>query len=305
MNGTAYTFTVAATNSAGTGSGSSVSAAVTPRAPGYWLVDQSGLAYEFGDASDFGTSLLPWDRFAVDIESTPTGGGFWLLDSAGVFHAFGDARPIVGVDMSVLEPVVDFANAPDVAEQVVSMVPTASGLGMFVFTDRGRVITRGDAVSAGDVSHLTLSSPVLDAKLDPDGSGYWMLAADGGVFAFDAVFHGSVPQLVPEGVKSEEWLNEPIVGITPDPASGGYWLVSADGGVFGFGGAEYRGSVPQVLPGTRLNKPVVGMVSYGNGYLMVATDGGVFNFSDKPFVGSLGANPPTTPVVTITPIPVA
>ncbi len=49
----------------------------------------------------------------------------------------------------------------------------------------------------------------------------------------------------------------------------------------------------------QLNKPVKGMVRYGNGYLMVATDGGIFAFSDKPFAGSLGATPPTRPIVSV------
>jgi hypothetical protein len=48
---------------------------------------------------------------------------------------------------------------------------------------------------------------------------------------------------------------------------------------------------------TRLNRPVIGMVRFGNGYLMVASDGGIFNFSNQPFVGSLGSNPPANPVV--------
>ena len=53
------------------------------------------------------------------------------------------------------------------------------------------------------------------------------------------------------------------------------------------------------MGGTRLNKPITGMVPYGNGYLMVATDGGVFSFSDKAFAGSLGANPPARPIVAV------
>ena len=62
--------------------------------------------------------------------------------------------------------------------------------------------------------------------------------------------------------------------------------------------ANFAGSVPAALsPGQRLNKPVIGALSYGNGYLMVASDGGIFSFSDKPFHGSLGANPPTNPIV--------
>jgi hypothetical protein len=49
-----------------------------------------------------------------------------------------------------------------------------------------------------------------------------------------------------------------------------------------------------------LNKPMTGMVPFGNGYLMVAEDGGVFVFGDKPFSGSLGNKPPANPIVSIT-----
>ena len=38
----------------------------------------------------------------------------------------------------------------------------------------------------------------------------------------------------------------------------------------------------------------------GQGYRMVAADGGIFSFS-APFFGSLGATPPPTPIITMTP----
>jgi hypothetical protein len=53
------------------------------------------------------------------------------------------------------------------------------------------------------------------------------------------------------------------------------------------------------MGGKALNKPVQGMVRYGDGYVMVAEDGGVFSFSDRPFSGSLGARPPASPVVAV------
>jgi hypothetical protein len=65
--------------------------------------------------------------------------------------------------------------------------------------------------------------------------------------------------------------------------------------VFAFA-APFRGSMGRA----RLNKPVNGLVSFGNGYLMVASDGGVFDFSDKPFAGSLGGVPPAAPIIGIT-----
>ena len=92
-------------------------------------------------------------------------------------------------------------------------------------------------------------------------------------------------------------LNGPVMGIAPDPDGAGYWLVATDGGIFAFD-AGFRGS----MGGSRLNRPVVGMVAYGDGYLMVASDGGIFNFSSKAFAGSLGDNPPADPIVAVAPL---
>ncbi len=64
--------------------------------------------------------------------------------------------------------------------------------------------------------------------------GYWLVAADGGVFAYgSARFLGSASNLT---------LRAPIVGMAPTPDGGGYWLVAADGGVFAYGDARFYGS---------------------------------------------------------------
>jgi hypothetical protein len=83
-------------------------------------------------------------------------------------------------------------------------------------------------------SFLTLNAPIVAIAATPDGGGYWLVAADGGVFTFgDATFEGSLGNLT---------LNAPIVGIAATPDGGGYWLVAADGGVFTFGDATFEGS---------------------------------------------------------------
>ncbi|MDG2114284.1 MAG: fibronectin type III domain-containing protein [Actinomycetota bacterium] len=140
-------------------------------------------------------------------------------------------------------------------------------------------------------------------------NGYWMLETDGTVYAFgDAAFHGSIQAFLNDaqaGIPATTWLNEPIVAIVATPANDGYWLVAADGGTFSFGNAPYRGSVPAVLAvGASLNRPINGMVAYGNGYLMTSTDGGVFTFSDLEFYGSPGNTPPDTDITSLTAIAV-
>src|SRR5271155_720515 len=58
-------------------------------------------------------------------------------------------------------------------------------------------------------------------------SAYWLVASDGGVFAFGgAGFYGS-----PGAIH----LNKPVVGMAGARNSQGYWLVASDGGVFSFG----------------------------------------------------------------------
>jgi hypothetical protein len=89
-------------------------------------------------------------------------------------------------------------------------------------------------------------------------------------------------------------LNAPVQSLVPDADGAGYWLVASDGGIFAFD-APFRGS----MGGTRLNKPVTGMVRFGDGYLMVGEDGGIFNFSSGAFAGSLGADPPARPIVSV------
>ena len=93
-------------------------------------------------------------------------------------------------------------------------------------------------------------------------------------------------------------LNAPVQSLVPDDDGDGYWLVASDGGVFAFN-ADFNGSLGAV----RLNKPVTGMVRYGNGHLMVGEDGGIFNFSDRPFAGSLGDRPPAQPIVSVAAVP--
>jgi CHAP domain len=154
-------------------------------------------------------------------------------------------------------------------------------------------------IGFGEVDQTTpdmpepVNSPVLTGAATPDGGGYWLASADGGVFAFgDARFYGSAGNLA---------LQAPIVAMATTPDGGGYWLAALDGGVFAYGDAGFFGS----MGGTRLNQPIVGMAttSDGGGYWLVAADGGIFAFGDATFYGSMGGKKLNDPIVTMAATP--
>ena len=118
---------------------------------------------------------------------------------------------------------------------------------------------------------------VVGIAATPDGGGYWLVGADGGVFAFgDAIFHGSLLQ--------QSIVADDVVGMAATPNGSGYWLAGADGGVFSFGSATFLGS----MGGQVLAAPVVGIAAHatGRGYWLAGADGGVFAFGDAPFESS-------------------
>ena len=95
---------------------------------------------------------------------------------------------------------------------------------------RGDVASIGGAPCAGSLAGLParqyLRAPIVGMAALGDGSGYWLVATDGGVFNFGhAQTFGSLGGLT---------LNKPIVGMAAKPDGSGYWLVAADGGVFTF-----------------------------------------------------------------------
>jgi hypothetical protein len=145
-------------------------------------------------------------------------------------------------------------------------------------TSTGTVYSRNGQLPGMNGQHL--NAPIVRVLQAPPplNPGYWLAAADGGVFTFQgAPFFGSLG-----GVR----LNAPVVGIDAAGNGSGYWLVAADGGVFTFGSAGFYGS----MGGQHLNAPIVGLVPTTNqqGYWLVAADGGVFSFGDAMFYGSLG-----------------
>ena len=180
---------------------------------------------------------------------------------AGYAWSFGDGTAATTSTATLIHTYA----APGSYPVILTVTDTAGTSTTQVFT--GQTVSRNGRLSATTTSTVRISGA--------SSVGTYEVAADGGVFAFNAGFLGS---------QAGTHLNAPVVGMASTPDGAGYWLVSADGGVFAHGDAGFFGS----QAGTHLNAPVVGMASTpdGAGYWLVSADGGLFAHGDAGFFGS-------------------
>jgi len=168
-----------------------------------------------------------------------------------------------------------------VAVYQVTSAPSSVGAGAWPQFHHDPQLT-GSAIAA-----LPPPGTCVPAQPPCTTEGYWMVASDGGIFAYGAAgFYGSM---------GGHPLNQPVVGMAATPSDHGYWEVASDGGIFAFGDAGFYGS----MGGHPLNQPIVGMAATadGKGYWEVASDGGIFAFGDAGFYGSMGGHPLNQPIV--------
>ncbi len=92
-----------------------------------------------------------------------------------------------GTVTTVQEPPVDGGGIDDAGE-VFPTGPIAAGS---AFSTGVGWTCRGPIYPAGAGPTTPLPPPVTGIAATPDGGGYWLVAADGGVFAFGAPFEGA------------------------------------------------------------------------------------------------------------------
>jgi hypothetical protein len=239
---------------------------------GYHLYSASGAVHSY-NATSFGGLTAPAPIVAAT--TTQDRAGARLLANTGKIYGVGDGSGAVH-SVSVHGAPVGIAEDANNDDLVVSSL--------------GDVRGDGEAFTHGTLLGQHLNKPVVAIAYTPDFNGYWIVAADGGVFTFgNAHYYGGLGGHAPAS---------PIVGFAVTHSGHGYWLVGADGSISPFGDAVNHGS----MHGKPLNAPIVGMVSTptGNGYWLVGRDGGVFSFGDAKFHGSLGGTAITSPLVAIT-----
>jgi hypothetical protein len=129
----------------------------------------------------------------------------------------------------------------------------------------------GDAQFYGSTGGMQLNSPIVDMARTPSGKGYWLVAADGGVFAFgDAPFHGSLGG-----------TGASVVAITGHPNSSTYTLLHADGRLTWF-----AAGTGQTIPGTIPTYAVDLTTTKTGAYWVLGADGGVITYGTAAFHGA-------------------
>ena len=208
----------------------------------------------------------------------PPAHGYWLVGSDGGVFTFGSAAFYGSTGANKLQ------------RPVVGITPTADDAGYWLVASDGGVFSFGDSRFFGSIPGLglnpagsglphSLNAPIAGIVPSIDDKGYFMVASDGGVFAFgDAKFEGSCP-----GIGG---CSGTAVAVTPDTSGNGYWLVTATGNVYAFGDApNYGGLNPKSV-----SAPVTAAARTpdGNGYWVLLSNGGVFTFGDATFHGACG-----------------
>ena len=203
--------------------------------------------------------------------------GYWLVGSDGGIFTFGSAQ-FHGSTGSI-----------HLQRPVVGITPTASRGGYWLVASDGGIFAFGNAGYYGSIpgsglhpagSGLpqSLNAPIVGMVPSSDGGGYFMVASDGGVFAFgDARFEGSCPGI--GGCRGA------AVAVVPDASGNGYWVVTSTGGVYTFGDATSYGQPGQQSS----NITSATATANGGGYWILDGAGQVFPFGNAAALGGMPA----------------
>lgn len=174
---------------------------------GYWLIGAQGQMFAHGDAATFNTTASTGhNSIATDYKKANTAGfgalpglpaggivaavrtstsrGLYLLAQNGAVYAYGDAVYRAGATLGS-------------GEKAASIAAYGAGStgGYIIASSKGKVYRDNAHIAPvyGDLGGAALNGAIVSIAYTPGSKGYWMAAADGGVFAYgNAVFSGSV-----------------------------------------------------------------------------------------------------------------
>jgi hypothetical protein len=254
--------------------------------------------------------------------------GYWLVGSDGGIFSFGAAQFYGSMGGTPLQ------------RPVVGITPTAKKQGYWLVASDGGIFAFGNANYFGSIPGLglhpagsglpnSLDAPIVGMVPSSTGNGYFMVASDGGVFAFgDAKFAGSCPGIggcagaavavMPDHSGNGYWLvtsvgsiyafgdapffgapapqSSPVVSAVATPDGGGYWILYANGTVLNFGDAASYGNPAGYVNGFNPATSIFPTTD-GLGYWIASARGDVFSYGNAPFLGSMSATPLNGPII--------
>ena len=197
-----------------------VGMAATPDGKGYWLVAADGGIFTFGDAGFYGSTGTCTQRAHRGHGRHARRQGYWLVAADGASSPSG--TPLLRLHRTCISTSPSWAWPPRPTEAATgwwrrtgasspsatpaSTAPpggSASTSPSWAWPPRPTeaVLAGGQGRGHlhlrrcrfdGSTGDLRLDAPIVGMAATPDGGGYWLVAADGGVFTFgDAPFDGS------------------------------------------------------------------------------------------------------------------
>jgi hypothetical protein len=262
------------------------------------------------------TSVDATVTFTNPTQNVSAGHGYWLVGSDGGIFSFGAAQFYGSTGgMTLDRPVVGIS--PTAGDNGYWLVASDGGVFAFNAPFVGSVPGLGINPYGSGLPH-SLNAPIVGMVPAATGGGYFLVASDGGVFAFNATFAGScysiggcvgsAVSVIPDASGNGYWLvtstgnvyafgdatylgapgpeSTPITSAVATPDRGGYWIMDGAGQVFAYGDATGLGGL---APGSTegLNPAMAIFADSSQGYWISTAQGAVSNFGDAPFDGDM------------------
>ena len=243
-----------------------VDMAAHPSGEGYWLLDNTGRVYNYGEAelhygvhpgfrsvyppyntlpSNLYYIVLPWTGMlfggltvtAMSIAATHTGNGYWVLFSDGSVRAFGDAA-INGTY---------FWRVP-LTSTTTRMINTSSS---FIFYYATYAENPYGFRKSANFSHYDNTLRGTAIASHPTKKGFWVTDGSGQIFSYgeaqnygglvNRTYNATQAGLVGSGNSFRLGLEDWPHGLTPTKTGNGYWIAFASGRIAAFGDAVKQG----------------------------------------------------------------
>lgn len=212
---------------------------------GYWVLDDSGNIYEFGDAIDYGgctiNTVNGHINYSVAMASTPSGNGYWILQRDGTVTARGDASLYATgggwTDGSHYTTIgADLWGAQGL--QAFDIAPTYTGLGYYIVFGNGVVIGFGDAASTSGMSYkpgvgTSYVRPVTKVDAFMDALPITILVKAANPLGFTR-----------QKTYTYDYCRRGT-SVTASPNSLGFWVTSGSGEVNAVGKVNHYGQLVQ------------------------------------------------------------